>query len=93
MLETTSRDGFSGNTITYYEKFLEIIPNSKLIFTKKDEEILSAGIFIFDMEVSIYYYGASTSKKDFRNLMAPYLMQWYAIQEAKKIGSKYYDFL
>ena len=85
MLETTSRDGFSGNTISYYERFLEIIPNSKLIFTKKDEEILSAGIFIFDTDVSIYYYGASTSKKELRNLMAPYLMQWFAIEEAKKM--------
>lgn len=93
MLETTSRDGFSGNTMEYYEKFLNIIPTSKLIFTKKDDEILSAGIFVFDEEVSIYYYGASTSKKEYRNLMAPYLMQWYAIEHAKSVGSHYYDFL
>lgn len=93
MIETTSRDHFSRNSLKYYEKFLETIPESELIFTRYDNVILSAGIFIFENEISIYYYGASTSDKKFRNLMAPYLMQWFAIEEAKKIGSKLYDFL
>lgn len=93
MFETTSRDWFNGNKIDYYKDFLEIIPNSELIFTKFEWKILSAWIFVFDKEVSIYYYWASTSDKEFRNLMAPYLMQSYAIKKAKSIESKYYDFL
>jgi lipid II:glycine glycyltransferase (peptidoglycan interpeptide bridge formation enzyme) len=56
MIETTSRDYFSGNSLKYYEKFLETIPESELIFTRYDNVILSAGIFIFDAEISIYYY-------------------------------------
>lgn len=93
MLETTSRDNFSGNTFEYYKNFLEIIPESSLIFTKFEDKILSAWIFIFDSEISIYYYWASTSDKKYRNLMAPYLMQWFAINKAKNFWSKYYDFL
>lgn len=93
ILETTFRDNFSGNTLEYYKNFLEIIPESKLIFTKFENKILSAGIFVFDKEVSIYYYWASTSDKKYRNLMAPYLMQWFAIKQAKSIWSQYYDFL
>ncbi len=93
MIETTSRDRFSGNTLEYYKNFLEIIPESALIFTKFEWKILSAWIFIFDREISIYYYWASTSDKKYRNLMAPYLMQWFAIKKAKETGSKYYDFL
>lgn len=93
MKETTSRDNFSGNTFEYYQTFLTEIWDSKLIFTQFENNILSAWIFIFESEISIYYYGASTSDKKFRNLMAPYLMQWFAIEEAKKIGSKLYDFL
>lgn len=93
MTQTTVRDKFSWNTIDYYKNFLQIISNSKLIFTKIWEKILSAWIFVFDKEISIYYYWASTSEKEFRNLMAPYLMQWYAIQKAKDFWSKYYDFL
>lgn len=93
MRQTTERDWFSWNNLEYYKNFLEIIPESSLIFTKIWDKILSAWIFIFDKEVSIYYYWASTSDKEFRNLMAPYLMQWFAIGKAKSIWSKYYDFL
>lgn len=93
MLETTSRDHFSGNTLKYYQIFLEKFAESELIFTKYEGKILSAWIFIFNSEISIYYYWASTSDKQYRNLMAPYLMQWFAIEKAKKIWSKYYDFL
>lgn len=93
MLETTSRDWFSWNSLEYYKNFLQEIENSSLIFTKIWEKILSAWIFTFDQEISIYYYWASTSDKEYRNLMAPYLMQFHAIEKAKKFGSKYYDFL
>jgi hypothetical protein len=93
MLETTSRDNFAWNSLDYYKTFLEEIENSSLIFTKFEWKILSAWIFVFDEDLSIYYYWASTSDKEYRNLMAPYLMQFYAIEKAKKFGSKYYDFL
>jgi lipid II:glycine glycyltransferase (peptidoglycan interpeptide bridge formation enzyme) len=93
MLETTSRDWFYWNTFEYYENFLEIIPWSALIFTKFWDKILSAWIFVFDKDISIYYYWASTSNKNYRNLMAPYLMQWFAIEKSLEIWSKYYDFL
>lgn len=93
MIETTSRDGFSWNNLEYYKNFLEIIPWSSLIFTKYEDKVLSAWIFVFDKNISIYYYWASTSDKEYRNLMAPYLMQDFAIKKAKSIDSKYYDFL
>ncbi|NDK08957.1 peptidoglycan bridge formation glycyltransferase FemA/FemB family protein [Candidatus Gracilibacteria bacterium] len=93
MMETTSRDGFSGNKLEYYVTFLETILNSSLLIAYKDDKAIAAGIFVFDKEVSIYYYGASTNDTEYRNLMAPYLLQWTAIEKAKSIGSKYYDFL
>jgi len=93
MLETTSRDKFAGNSLEYYETFLNSLDNSKLILAKKDWVVIAGWIFIFDEEVSIYYYWASTSKKEYRNLMAPYLVQWTAISYAKSINSKIYDFL
>ena len=93
MIETTSRDWFKWNKLEYYKNFLENIDNSKLILAKKDWEIIAWGIFVFDKKVSIYYYWASTSKKEYRNLMAPYLVQWEAIKYAKSIWSKIYDFL
>ncbi len=93
MLETTSRDWFKGNNFDYYKTFLNILDNSKLILAKKDWVIIAWWIFIFDKDVSIYYYWASTSKKEYRNLMAPYLVQWEAIKYTKSINSKIFDFL
>lgn len=93
MMETTSRDGFSGNKLEYYVTFLETILNSSLLIAYKDNKPIAAWIFVFDKEVSIYYYGASTNDAEYRNLMAPYLLQWTAIEKAKSIWSKYYDFL
>lgn len=93
MCETTSRDHFSGNSMKYYEDFLHIIPRSELIFVKSEEKVVSAGIFVFWEEISLYYYGASTSDTAYRNMMWPYLMQYFSIQKAQEMGSKWYDFL
>lgn len=93
MQETTQRDSFSGNTQQYYTKLLQQIPDAQLLFAKKDDTIIAAGIFVFSSDVSLYYYGASTSAPRYRNMMAPYLLQWEAIKRAKQCGSQYYDFL
>ncbi len=93
ILETTNRNKFSWNTFKYYKTLLKTIDHSKLILAKKDEEIISGWIFIFDKEISIYYYWASTSKEKYRNIMSPYLVQWEAIKYAKSIGCKIYDLM
>lgn len=93
MLETTSRDNFNGNKLEYYVDFLENIKNSELIFVYFEEKVVCAWIFVFEKDVSIYYYWASTSDKVYRNLMWPYLMQYFAIQKSIEIWSKIYDFL
>jgi len=93
MNETTSRDKFSWNSLDYYITFLKKIESSKLLLAYKEEKVIAWWIFIFDKKVSIYYYWASTSDPKYRNLMAPYLLQWEAISIAKKMNSKLYDFL
>ncbi len=93
ILETTSRDNFFWNSFEYYKTFLKTLDNSKLILAEFEGKIIAWWIFIFDKTVSIYYYWASTSDKKYRNLMAPYLVQWEAIKYAKKYPSKLYDFL
>jgi len=93
MLDTTNRDGFSWNSLKYYKDFLNLIENSELLLAYKDDIIVSAWIFIFSDEVSIYYYGASISNNNYRKFMASYLLQWEAIKMAKFRWSKLYDFL
>lgn len=91
MSETTARDRFAGNTLEYYKVFLESLENSQMFFAYHEQEIIAAWIFVVEWDVMTYYYGASSNHK--RNLMAPYLLQWSAIEHAIKRGCKIYDFL
>ena len=92
--QTTSRDKFNWNSLEYYKIFLETISYSKLLLAYVDDVVVAGWIFTFEeWGVSIYYYWASTSDKNYRNLMAPYLLQWEAIKIAKSMSSIIYDFL
>jgi len=93
MLETTSRDNFNWNSLDYYISFLSNIEESKLFIAYFEDKAISAGIFTFVWDEAIYYYWASTSDINYRNLMSPYLLQWTAICKAKELNCKIYDFL
>jgi len=89
--ETTGRDGFSGHEKSYYEKFLDL-PYSELFIAEFEGTPIAAAIATFCGSKAIYYYGASTSDPKYRPLMAPYLLQWEMILEAKKRNCTSYDF-
>lgn len=94
--DTTQRDGFFQNSRIYYQVFLEQISKNNawwLYFASFEWSVISAGIFVFYDNRWIYYYGASSSDPAMRKHMAPYLLQWHAIQEAKSRGLWIYDFL
>ena len=93
--ETTNRDAFSGHEKKYYKNFLKhVLPYAALFFAETENgKRIATAISTFTGDRAIYYFGASTSNPEFRNLMAPYLLQWTMIQEAKKRGCKSYDFL
>jgi lipid II:glycine glycyltransferase (peptidoglycan interpeptide bridge formation enzyme) len=92
--ETTSRDNFSGHEKQYYDRFLTYLKNyAVLFFAEYDQQRIAAAISTFCGKKAIYYFGSSTSNPSFRNLMAPYLLQWEMIQYAKKRGCLSYDFL
>jgi peptidoglycan pentaglycine glycine transferase (the first glycine) len=89
--ETSSRDGFNVNSREYYEKMVETLPECELLLAIYDNKIIAGGIFTYTKNQGLYYYGASSN--EFRNLMAPYLLQWRAILNAKDRACSYYDFL
>jgi len=89
--ETTTRDQFSGHAEGYYQTMLETIPQAEIFVAEYEGKALAAGIFVFQGDVAIYYYGASTQVH--KELMAPYLLQWEAIKFAKSKGCRTYDFL
>lgn len=66
-------------------------PTANRSATSDTPQILAGIIVTFHKDTAIYYYGASSNAH--RNLMAPYLLQWHAMMEAKRLGCTKYDFL
>lgn len=94
--ETTTRDKFSHNSLSYYRHFLETLEAHDaggLLVAERDGILHAAGIFVYWGDEAIYYYGASSSDRDIRRDMATYLLQWDAIREGMKRHCKTYDFL
>jgi len=87
--QTTKRDGFRSHPMEYYKKMLEI-PGVELFVAEYKNKIIAANIVIFYKKRAIYLHGASDYQ--YRNLMAPYLLQWQQILEAKKRECAEYDF-
>ena len=89
---TSKRDGINSHSEEYYQKMIEIIPedNLKLYLAEYQDKIIVANLVIFFEDMAIYLHGASDNK--FRNVMAPYFLQWRQIQDAKKVGCMRYDF-
>lgn len=54
------------------------------------DTMLSASLVMFFGDTATYLHGASSHEQ--KSLMAPYLMHWSAIQDAKKMGFRFYDF-
>lgn len=85
---TTARNHFSGHGEQFYLDLLKTV-DSKLYLAWFEDKCVAGIIVTFHQKIAIYYYGASANQ--YRNLMAPYLLQWEAMKEAKSYGCKYYD--
>ncbi len=98
MDETAKRDGFRPSGEKTYAAFLKNVPGSFLLLAygpKGSEEGKGAPRPVAGLigaiwgKTGIYYYGASDH--EYRNLMAPYLLQWRAMQFCKAQGCTQYD--
>jgi lipid II:glycine glycyltransferase (peptidoglycan interpeptide bridge formation enzyme) len=91
--ETAVRDGIAVHSFDYYKTLFEICHNRNLelrLYTAVHEnDNLAAIVVLFFGTCATYLYGASSNIK--RNLMAPYALQWKAMQDAKKAGCREYD--
>jgi len=91
--ETAKRDRFHLHPQGYYQKMLEVLGQEgmiKLFLAKCKNQIVAANLVCFFGQTATYLHGASDYNS--RQLMAPHLLQWHAICQAKQLGLKYYDF-
>ncbi len=94
MEKTTKRNNFYSNNKNYYKELMKELKGNVLLYSaEKDGKILASAITTFYGDKSIYYYGASTSCRKDRKFMAPYLLQFEMIKDAKKKMCRTYDFL
>lgn len=97
MKQTGKRDHFRTHEREYYETMVKSLSgfmgdrlNIKLYFARFDDELISASLVVFFDGTATYLHGASSNKH--RNVMAPYLLQWEVIKQAKEIKCERYDF-
>jgi len=92
--ETAKREHFRPRPIGYFKNLLNLIKETNYgsIFTAyyKEKPLASLIITYYD-QIASYLYGASSAEN--RNVMAPYLAHWNAIEEAKKRDCTLYDLL
>lgn len=92
--ETAVRDGFSLHPKAHYEKLLETRTpqfSNELFFARLGIKAIAAVLINFyaPSGQAVYLHGASS--RESRNVMAPHLLHWHVMQEAKRRGYGMYD--
>ena len=102
VLDSTSRrNEFGIYSLKYYQELFELLsenttmdnvspPVARVYLAKFENQVIAAIWVIFFGDTATYLYGGMDKKHS--KLMAPHLIQWQAIMEAKKRDCKYYDF-
>lgn len=100
--ETSQRDGIALHPESYYRRLFKLDPaegTGKVVhsaprlylYLAGHQDELLAGIIVSRFgKRSVYLYGASAGRK--RELMPNHLLQWRAIQDARREGAEEYDF-
>jgi peptidoglycan pentaglycine glycine transferase (the first glycine) len=88
---TAERDKITTHPESYYRKMFDTIPpeNLKLYVAEYQNKVIAANIVVFYGNAATYLHGASDN--EYRNVMAPYLLQWQAMMDAKRAGFAKYD--
>ena len=103
---TAKRKKINFHPEDYYRKMIEMIGENILKLycaeyngpasTREDDsstrggKVIAANLVVFYNKTAIYLHGATDD--EYRNVMAPYLLQWQAIKDAKNAGCEKYDF-
>ena len=90
--EMAARHGITVHPEQYYRKMIESLPEEmlKIYVAQYEGKIIAANLMLFFGKNATYLHGASSN--GYRNVMAPFLLQWQAILDAKKNGCSRYDF-
>ena len=96
---TAKNDNFSTHDKSYYDKLLNMQAlNVRMFFVEHDERPLNnvkdrpvTGAILLGHGDTLYYLHGAMDR-DYKSMMAPYLMHWEIMKWAKAHGYHYYDF-
>jgi lipid II:glycine glycyltransferase (peptidoglycan interpeptide bridge formation enzyme) len=90
--QTANRKDINFHNRKHYYKMFEKIPQDilQLYVAKYKNEVVATNIVAFYGGVGTYLHGATSDRH--RNVMAPFLLQWNAIKDAKHKKCHWYDF-
>lgn len=88
---TGGRDGFTIAPQSHYTRFLSALEGSFILIAEHAGKPIAGLMGVIWNGTGIYYYGASSYEH--RQLMAPYALQWAAMQRCKTAGCTRYDLL
>ncbi len=89
---TANRKGITFHSREHYQKMFDNISSDvlQLYVAQYDDKIIAINIVSFYGGVATYLHGATSDEH--RNTMAPFLLQWQAIKDAKAKEYHWYDF-
>lgn len=87
---TANRQGVKPHSREHYQKLLDIFGRQIFILTAWQREAPVAAVMILCFGLTATYLHGGLDFR-YKNLMAPYLLQWSAIKEARKRGCHFYD--
>ena len=92
IVATADRKEIMPHPRSYYEKLLAVVPENmcQLFVAEYDGKVLAANLLMIYGTRATYLHGGSGN--EYRDVMAPYLLQWKQIQYAKERGCTEYDF-
>jgi lipid II:glycine glycyltransferase (peptidoglycan interpeptide bridge formation enzyme) len=97
--KTAKRDNFRSHPDNYYRQLVKTGSNFIKLFLAEHHgsapltarnKVLAANLIVFFADTVTYLHGASDD--EFKNFMAPHLLQWEVIRQAKHNGYRFYDF-
>ena len=90
---TSRRDAFYSHSERHYQKLIGISGDqfiNNLFFAEYRGEVLAAALVNYYGKRATYLHGASSEIH--KNVMAPHLLHWRIMQDAKSSGFEVYDF-
>ncbi len=92
--QTSEKDKFSPHEKSYYKKLLSFFTDgdikTELYFIKRDGKPIAGMIVLTYGETAYYLHGAMD--REYKPMMAPYMLHWEAMKLFKIRGYTFYDF-